>query len=131
MTFVKGFFKELHFSDSMLGVGEISNGDLKISIKGLFLTAGHPLFSMGYGPFTGVLIFEGVVAYKKVFLECIGDPQKPDGFKPPIEMNKVFDSSSSAENQYVLEGYQENPNGWVEDWTINARGFSLKLDKSS
>jgi len=123
------FFGKLYFSESVLGRGRIEDGELIIPISGLFVLSGHPLQDEGNGPYTGELVFVGVLDSRKTVKEYIGDSRKPEGFKAPREVIDDIPVSHhlSPTQQYGFEGYQEEPSAWVDNWLIQARLFKFRI----
>ena len=62
--------------------------------------------------------------------EYIGDSRKPDGFKPPREEADTLAGAGSGGDglqEFGMEGYQESPSAWIDDWCIRAKSFKLRL----
>jgi hypothetical protein len=130
MREIDGFFDELFFTECVLGVAEVHDGDLSIPVQGLFVLGGHPLATERAGPYQGELVFVGAVESRRRLIEYIGDPRKPNGFKPPreeLEPRVGGDAKDEMLQEFGLEGYLETPSAWVDDWIIRARSFRLRL----
>jgi hypothetical protein len=128
---IVGFFDKLHFSESVLGPVRIEGTQLRVPVGGVFLLTGHPLESDGYGPYHGELIFDGVVDSRRSITEYIGDPRKPEGFKPPREVvdalpiKELIDETVFQE--FGFEGYQESPSAWIDNWIVRAKSFMFRV----
>jgi hypothetical protein len=131
MREVVGFFDKLYFSESVLGCACFQGERLLIPVSGIFLLAGHPLASNGYGPYEGEFVFDGVTDSRRTVTEYIGDSRKPEGFKPsyeiiddiPVRESKV----SKMPREFGLEGYQESPSAWIDNWVVRARSFVFRV----
>jgi hypothetical protein len=130
MREIQGNFDKLHFTESTFGKVCFDGLRLRIPVKGIFLLRGHPLEVMGYGPYEGELIFDGVASSCKTITEYIGDTQNPTGFKPPREMvDEIIGSDLQSDEfqEFVFEGYQESPSAWIDDWIVRAKSFVLRV----
>ena len=130
MGLIRGFFDNLFFTESVLGHPSLNGAQLRVPIKGLFLLAGHPLETEGYGPFTGELVFDGVGNSRRTITEYIGDPRRPDGYKAPreiVDRERLADADHSSLTKFCFEGYLESPGAWVDDWIVTAESFALEV----
>jgi hypothetical protein len=103
---------------------------MSVPVSGLFVLGSHPLAGERAGPYEGELVFDGVVDSRRTLIEYIGSSRKPDGFKPPREEVSTLasvESESDGIQEFGLEGYQESPSAWIDDWRIRARSFKLRV----
>lgn len=108
----------------------ITGQRISIPVQGLLVLGSHPLASECAGPYAGILEFDGVVESRRVLTEYVGDPRKPDGFKPPREERDFLAAGNSVDDElqeFGMEGYQESPSAWIDDWRILAKSFKLRL----
>ena len=130
MREIEGHFDGLFFSECVLGPARVQDAVVLVPIKSLFVLGSHPLASELAGPYEGELVFDGAVDSRRRLTEYIGDPRKPDGFRPPREAMDALPSALSPSDslrEFVFEGYQENPSAWIDDWRIRARSFKLRI----
>jgi hypothetical protein len=130
MREIDGFFDGLFFSECVLGPALIQGRTVSVPVRGLFVLGRHPLASERAGPYEGELVFDGAVESRRKLTEYIGDSRKPDGFKPPREeVDALADADSGDEGlqEFGMEGYQESPSAWIDDWRIRARSFKLRV----
>lgn len=131
MREISEFFDRLHFTESVFGDLSFDGQQLRVPVKGVFLLAGHPLASEGYGPYEGELIFDGVADSRRTVTEYIGDARHPEGFKSPYEVVDRIPIEKPMETkafqEFGFEGYQESPSAWVDNWIVRATSFALKV----
>jgi hypothetical protein len=130
MPNVRGGFDKLFFTESIFGQAHFDGSQLRIPAQGLLLLGGHPLEANGYGPYEGELIFDGVASSRRTITEYIGDPRKPTGFKPPLDVvDEIPTSDTQAEElqEFGFEGRQESPYAWIDNWVVRAKSFVLKI----
>ena len=125
-------FRKLFFVDADLGQPNISDGTLRICVRNLGITEGHPLYRKPlqsgeyilYVP-SAHLTFFGVLSSRRTMSEYIGDPRLGK-FKPISEVEDgPFASHSRAVDTFNFEGVMDSPKAWVE-WTI--KSVSVELD---
>jgi hypothetical protein len=123
-------FDGLFFTESVLSAPIVDGNTIRVAVRGLFPIKDHPLVSTTKGPVSGILVFEGVSKSERIFIEYIGDPRKPEGFREP---RRESDGPFAAPivgiqlNQFGFEGFWEMPPAWVDDWVIEARKFALEV----
>ncbi|MBD2743748.1 hypothetical protein [Coleofasciculus sp. FACHB-1120] len=126
MVLVKGFYDDIHFTESNISGFNIVGNDLMIDIhSGLEIYPPHPLANSHTMSAPCCLIFKNVVSSQRTFSIYAGDPKK-DGFK---ETKKVFDKVSEPEpnkayEEYGVEGVLLEPKAWIS-WKIIAEEFSV------
>lgn len=124
-------FDGLYFTESVLGPSLTDGKTITVPVSGLFVLERHPLSAEGPGPYKGELVFCDVRESRRRIVEYIGDSRNPDGYKPTREevqvLTESFESGSSF-REFGMEGYQESPSAWIEDWTILAGSFVLRVE---
>lgn len=130
MREIDGCFEGLFFSECVLGPARVQGRTVSVPVSGLFVLGSHPLASERAGPYAGELVFEDVVESRRKLTEYIGDSRKPDGFKPPREEVATLtggESGGDDVHEFGMEGYQESPSAWIDDWRIRAKSFKLRV----
>jgi hypothetical protein len=130
MRDIENFFDSLFFSECVLGPAYVQSGTLHIPVHGLLVLGKHPLANEGPGPYEGELIFQEVVSWHRKVTEYIGDARKPEGFKPvrkETDALLIGDLGNKELHEFGLEGYQESPSAWIDDWCIRAGSFRLRV----
>ena len=133
MREVQGYFDKLYFSESVLGEVHLAGQRLSVPVRSLFLLAGHPLETTGYGPYEGELVFDGVASSRRTITEYVGDAREPTGFNPPRDVvDEILSGDTQTEGlqEFGFEGYQESPSAWIDNWVIQAKLFVLKVKAS-
>jgi len=124
MVLVKGFYDDIHFTESNISGFNIVGSDLMIDIhSGLEIYSPHPLANSHTITDPCRLIFKNVVSSKRTFSIYAGDP-KTDGFK---ETKTISDNVSKPEfhkayEEYGVEGVLLEPKAWIS-WDIIAEEF--------
>lgn len=127
MTIVKGYYDEIHFTESNISGFEFVDGDLIINIKsGLAIYGEHPLADSLKMSEPCRLIFKNVTSSQRELDIYAGDP-KTDGFKETKAITDEINSNSSFASkscqEYGVEGiFITEPLAWV-DWRITAEEF--------
>ena len=126
MTIVKGYYDEIHFTESNINGFEFLDGDLIIDIEsGLAIYGEHPLADSLKMSEPCRLIFKNVTSSQRDLDIYAGDPKK-DGFK---ETKTIIDElnvpSHKLSQEYGVEGVLlKEPIAWI-DWKITAEEFYL------
>jgi hypothetical protein len=127
MALVKGYFDELHFTESNISGFEFLGNDLIIHIEsGLAIYGEHPLSDSQTMSEPCHLIFKNVIFSERTLNIYAGDP-KIDGFKG---RQKIIDDVNQAANdkknyqEYSIEGVLQTPKAWVT-WDIVAEEFYI------
>jgi len=129
MQTIQNHFDDLYFTESRLGKPMVTCGNLIVPVSGVYVLQGHPLAEKGGGPFKGKLIFKSVKESYRKSSEYIGDPRKPEGFKPTEEVRDEFaDNGVSHVKEFGFEGLYEDPPSWVEDWIVQAESFAFEVE---
>lgn len=133
MTIVKGFYDDIHFTESNLKNFEFVDDTLIVEIdSGLGIYPPHPLASSHTMSDPCKLIFKNVRLSKRHISIYAGDP-KIDGFKERkiiIDRDTFLNVDESYED-YSIEGVLLEPKAWIS-WDILAREFyvdDLKNDE--
>ncbi len=130
MREIDDYFDGLFFSECVLGPALIQGHTVSIPVKGLFVLGHHPLATERAGPYEGELVFDGAVESRRKLTGYIGDSRKPEGFEPPreeVDMLACAGSGDDGLQVFGMEGYQESPSAWIDDWCIRAKSFKLRL----
>lgn len=125
-----GHFDKLYFSESVLGERRLDGLRLSVSVGGLFLLAGHPFETTGFGPYEGELVFDGVASSRRTITEYVGDAREPTAFKPSRDVVDEIpggDTQTEGLQEFAFEGYQESPSAWIDNWVVRAKSFVLKV----
>jgi hypothetical protein len=126
MTYIQGYFDELHFTESNISGFEFLESDLVITIdSGLVIYGEHPLTDSHKMSDPCRLVFKNIVSSKRYLDIYAGDP-KVDGFK---ESKTIIDNISPVSvglpcKEYSLEGLLLDPKAWLT-WDILAEDFYL------
>lgn len=124
MTLIKGYYDDIHFTESNIGGFEYVENNLIIEIdSGLEIYPPHPLASSHTMADPCKLIFTNVISSKRDLDLYAGDP-KTDGFKG---REIIIDKASQLEveepyQEYGVEGVLLPANAWVT-WEIIAEDF--------
>lgn len=125
MSIVKGYYDEIHFTESNISGFEFVDKDLIINIKsGLAIYGEHPLADSLKMTEPCRLMFKNVASSQRYLAIYAGDP-KVDGFKERKIITDELNSSPSSESsqEYGVEGVLlTEPQAWV-DWKITAEEF--------
>lgn len=127
MTIIKGYYDEIHFTESNISGFEFVDGDLIINIEsGLVVGEEHPLADSLKMSEPCRLIFQNVTSSQRDLDIYAGDP-KTDGFRESKtivdDVNSVLSSESSQE--YGIEGvWLTEPKAWIT-WDISAESFCV------
>lgn len=127
MTVVKGYFDELHFTESNIEKFDIVGSDIVVHIlSGLEIYGSHPLSSTHQRSEPCQLRFKNVVLSQLIIDEYAGNPNQ-DGFKERREIIHQLDNLEQSDikyEDYSLEGILQDPQAWI-DWYITAEEFYL------
>ena len=125
MSIVRGYYDEIHFTESNISGFEFVDQDLIINIEsGLAIYGEHPLADSLKMSEPCRLIFKNVASSQRYLAVYAGDP-KTDGF---IERKIITDDinqsvSLESSQEYGVEGVLlTKPQAWV-DWKITAEDF--------
>jgi hypothetical protein len=98
---------------------------LTIPVTGLLPLRGYPV-SGARGPIAGRIVFRGVASSARKVIEYIGSSKRPQGYKAPYVIEDIIDSPAGEPlRKFQFEGFQPEPEAWIEDWTIRAQSFEL------
>ncbi|WP_377479919.1 MAG: hypothetical protein P2A85_11425 [Microcoleus anatoxicus] len=126
MVVVKGFYEDIHFTESNISGFSFVEKDLIIKIhSGLAIYPPHPLANRHTMSEPCCLIFKNVISSQRMFSIYAGDP-KTDGFK---ETQTISDNVATLEphkvyEEYGVEGVLLEPKAWIS-WDIVAEEFYL------
>lgn len=133
MTVVKGYFDELHFTESNIEKFEFIGCDLIVNIMfGLAIFRSHPLFGKHKFSETCKVIFKNVV-FSKILIDEYDEYSTSEGFKAfngfkdEKEIIHQLECKSAANvnyEEYGIEGVLQHPKAWVT-WDIMAEEFYL------
>ncbi len=126
MTYIRGYFDDLHFTESNISGFQFSGKDLVITIdSGLAIYDEHPLKDHHRMSDPCRLVFKNVVSSQRHLDIYAGDP-KTDGFRESKTVTDKLnnDSTSQSYEEYSLEGVLLQPKAWVT-WDILAEDFYL------
>lgn len=125
MAIVKGYYDEIHFTESSINGFEFVDRDLIINIEsGLTIYGEHPLADSLKTTEPCRLIFKNVISSQRDLDIYAGDP-KTDGFKERKTITDDVNSSLSPKSyqEYGVEGVLlTEPKAWI-DWKITAEDF--------
>ena len=125
MTIVKGYYDEIHFTESYISEFKFVDGDLIINIEsGLAIYGEHPLADSLKMSEPCCLMFKNVASSQRYLAIYAGDP-KIDGFKERKTITDDINQSVSSKScqEYIVEGMLlTEPKAWIE-WTITAEEF--------
>ena len=126
MTIVKGYYDEIHFTESNISGFKFVDGDLIIDIEsGLALYGEHPLADSLKMSEPCRLIFKNVTSSQRYLAIYAGNP-KTDGFKEnkTIVDDVTKSSSIKSSQEYGVEGVlRTEPQAWI-DWSITAEDLA-------
>lgn len=125
MAIVKGYYDEIHFTNSNIDGFKFVGKDLIINIKsGLAIYGRHPLADSLKTSDSCRLIFKNVTLSQRDLDIYAGNP-KTDGFKESKTIVDNLNPTSSYKSlqEYGVEGVLlTEPKAWV-DWKIVAEDF--------
>lgn len=133
MTVVKGYFDELHFTESNIEKFEFIKCDLIVNIKsGLTIFRSHPLSSTHKFAESCKVIFKNVV-FSRLIIDEYDESTTSNGskasnsFKEEKKIIHQLDCKPEANvnyEEYGIEGLLLHPKSWVT-WDIVAEEFYL------
>ncbi|RKZ39915.1 MAG: hypothetical protein DRR16_31665 [Candidatus Parabeggiatoa sp. nov. 3] len=127
MALVKGYFDELHFTESTISDFKFLGNDLIIHIEsGLAIYGEHPLSGNLTMSESCHVIFKNVIFSERDLDIYAGDP-KTDGFKGTQKIIDDVNQPATDKNyqEYSIEGVLlQKPTAWVT-WDIVAEEFYI------